>query len=300
MLAAIALGATAAPAGSAPECYGAAARDPARPCDNPALRLQAKPHPLDAQLEPGLRCRVLTRKPLRVCAFGTSRRRATGDFVLLGDSHGPAWRAAVDVLARRRRWRGLDLFRASCPFAFAARLYVDEAPCVEWVRAVGRWLQRRPKVRTVFLVNSVAYRWAAADGEDPHANAVAGYRRALDSLPPSVRNVVVIRDNPKFRHDTLECVQRALRDREPPGDRCAIPRDEALPPDPAAEAATQLAAGRGRAIDLSPHFCDDQRCYPVVGGVLAFKDSNHITTLFGRTLGPYLVRAYRALALSGR
>jgi hypothetical protein len=33
----------------------------------------------------------------------------------------------------------------------------------------------------------------------------------------------------------------------------------------------------------------------VVGGVLVYKDENHLTPLFARTLGPYLLRAVRGM-----
>ena len=34
-------------------------------------------------------------------------------------------------------------------------------------------------------------------------------------------------------------------------------------------------------IDLSRHFCDAARCYPVVGGLYAYKDTGHITYTSG-------------------
>jgi hypothetical protein len=72
------------------------------------------------------------------------------------------------------------------------------------------------------------------------------------------------------------------------GPACAIPRERAL-----ADDATVLAAEllRARVVDLSDHFCDRRSCFPVVGGVLVHKDTDHLTQQFAATLGPYLVRA---------
>ena len=36
--------------------------------------------------------------------------------------------------------------------------------------------------------------------------------------------------------------------------------------------------------------CDARRCFPVVGGALVHKDEHHMTTVFARTLWPYLAR----------
>ena len=306
LLAASIVAAVAAPAGGffaaakpPPECFGAAARDPARPCENPSLNLSATPAPDIAPLLPALGCTFTSYRSPRVCAFATHKATARATIALLGDSHAPAWRAAVDVLARGRRWRGLSLARSSGPFAFADR----EAPprnirsCLRWMRDVRGWLRRHREVHTVFLVNSVGYRFQPAGGLDAHAAAVDGYRAALDALPPSVRHIVVIRDNPQADHTTLACVGRALERRERPDRRCALQRESSLLPDPAAEAAGQLAGSRGRVIDLTRFFCDERLCYPVVGGALVFKDTSHLTLVFSRTLGPYLAADYRALRL---
>jgi len=46
-----------------------------------------------------------------------------------------------------------------------------------------------------------------------------------------------------------------------------------------------------RVIDLTPHFCDESQCFPVVGGALVQRDETHLTTTFSATLGPYVLRA---------
>jgi len=74
------------------------------------------------------------------------------------------------------------------------------------------------------------------------------------------------------------------------GARCAFPRGPALPPDPAAVAARRVHDPRVKLVDLNRHICDRRRCYPVVGGVLVYKDLSHLTPLFATTLGPFLDR----------
>ena len=43
-------------------------------------------------------------------------------------------------------------------------------------------------------------------------------------------------------------------------------------------------------LDLTPHMCSTKLCYPVVGGVLVYKDKTHFTPLFAGTLGPFLLQ----------
>ncbi len=62
-----------------------------------------------------------------------------------------------------------------------------------------------------------------------------------------------------------------------------------------------LAAARAvgaHAIDLTRQFCDARWCYPVIGGALVHKDADHLTQVFGRTLGPFMDRAYGDLTIS--
>jgi len=95
---------------------------------------------------------------------------------------------------------------------------------------------------------------------------------------------VVIRDTPASRDDVLGCVSQALL----PQQECAMPELLALPPDPAVAAAAQLGAPRFQTVDLTGFFCDGTLCFPVVGGVLVYLDSNHLTPRFVSTLAPYL------------
>jgi hypothetical protein len=287
-----------------PRCFGAAARDPAnQPCDNPALRLTVLPSPRDAPIEPGAACQRLPVSGLIApCAFGPSPARARRTFALVGDSHAAHLRSAFTVMAGKLRWRGLAITRNSCPYAKTGRPLPQQAfaDCVEWKRQLPRWLARHPQVDTLFLgAMTTDVGVDPPDAPDPFAAKVNAYTQQWGELPRSVKHIVVVRDTPAMLTGTLPCVSRAMRRRRPPGSACALPRDVALPPDPQATAAAQLGPSRVGLIDLTEFFCDPQSCYPVVGGVLVFKDPNHLTPLFGRTLGPYLARGIRALSRGG-
>jgi hypothetical protein len=292
---------SAAPDRLGPACFGAAARDAARPCANPALRFHVTPSPAEAELEPGSPCALVatTGDPHRICEFAWPKRSARRTVALLGDSHAPAWRGAVAGLALSRRWRGLTVRRSSCPFSTTPHVtdQAGGAACFAWVRAATMFFVHHPQISTVFVVQSSAYRFLPGPDGDVHAAAVGGYREALDALPLTVRHVVVVRDNPLARDDTLGCVAAAVAQGQRADLRCAIPRELALLPDPAAEAATQLRTGRGRVIDLSSVFCDSARCFPVIGGALVYRDKSHLTQTFAASLAPLLRRAYDALGL---
>ena len=76
---------------------------------------------------------------------------------------------------------------------------------------------------------------------------------------------------------------------------CAVRRAGALLPDPEVVSARRLHTPRVRVIDLTSFMCGPRQCYPVVGGVLVNRDTNHLSQAFSATLGPYVLR--RALPL---
>jgi hypothetical protein len=137
-------------------------------------------------------------------------------------------------------------------------------------------------------------------GQDRFATAVRGYADAWRALPASVTRVLVIRDNPSVALDTNACVERAVAARRPPGRACALPRAAALDRDPAATAARRMHSPRVRVLDLTRFFCGPRLCPPVIGGVLVYKDTTHLTGLYARTLAPYLARAVDAVIPAGR
>jgi hypothetical protein len=226
-----------------------------------------------------------------VCWFGARRTARTSTVALVGDSHAAAWRAAVVDPARSLHWHGLTVRRDSCPFSTVqpggARAGTRGAACLRWVRATLRWFGRHREVHTVLVATSSAYVFTPEQGG--YGAGVAGVRAALQALPRSVQRIVVLRDNPRASTATLDCVAHAVATRRVVVQGCAMPRASSLLPDPAADAGAQLASPRVQVIDLTPFFCDDASCFPVVGGAFVYKDVSHMTAAFAATLGPYLL-----------
>ena len=300
--------ACAAAAAPAPACFGAAARDPERPCRNPGLRLSVVPTPADAQLIPNLPCTrietigagTILRGAVGICAFGVPPVQAAETVALVGDSHAMNWQAPLDVAAQAKGWRVLAITRSHCPFSRAVRRLPepDRSGCVRWNGRITRWFRAHPEIGVAFFAQMNGGRTTLLTAGDQFAAAVAGYRRAWRALPPSVERIVVIRDQPSAEVATPRCVMRAVARRRSPGAACALPRAEALPPDPAVVAAAGMR--RVRVVDLTPHMCDRRRCFPVVGGVLVHKDGSHLTTPFATSLGPFLLRSVERLLARGR
>lgn len=275
-------------------CVGAAAMDRERPCLNRTRAVRPAPDKVTRVSLPY--CHLLRReRDPQVCTFGARAARARAHVALIGDSHALHWRAALHAVARRERWRGFSLTAPACFFSAA----VGNLPaglreaCVPWYRSARAWFRRHPEVSTVFVSQKADTPVVAPRGRTASAVRIAGFRRAWRSLPRSVKRVVVIRDVPDPADDMFECVERVVAaGQEPPGPACATPRSAALRWDYAVSAAARST--RFRHVDLTPFFCDEQRCFPVVGGVRVYNDVlGHITVAYARTLAPYLRREIR-------
>ena len=183
------------PLASKPSCFGAAARDPERPCSNPKLTFAVVPKPVQARKLGNAPCKIVEeRGRVRVCAFGAAPAKAKATFALIGDSHASHWRAALAVVARREHWRGLSVTHTSCPLSEATAKIVepDRSECVQWNRQVPRWLARHPEVSTVFVAEH------------------SGGTRARPAGPTSSA-----RRSPATRAPGRPCRNRPARDRDP-------------------------------------------------------------------------------------
>ena len=187
-----------------PDCFGAAARDPAHPCTNPALAKVVTPTPAQALLMPNAPCAPYEPKGLVYpCYFGVAPDHARATVALLGDSHAEHWRAAIEVVAQSKRWRGISLSRSGCPYNSAGaklRTDRDSDECHRWQSQIRSFLAEHKEVHTVF----VAARASADFARDP----AEGAREALRSLPKSVRRIYVLRATPETFGPEAGCVTR--------------------------------------------------------------------------------------------
>jgi len=294
-LAALALlpGAAGHAAARGERCFGAPARDPASGCA-PDRSVQVHPLPADARASVVPCDPVIEPPSLVACRFGIAPEDAAEEVALVGDSHASGLRDAVDVVARARGWSGRSLTHTSCPLSTAVRDLREPsrfASCADWKSRVFRWFAEHPEVRTVVVAGLTGGTGVLpAQGLSRFETAVSGYLEAWARLPETVERIIVIRDTPKAWPVTRRCVDIGLRFRIDPGALCAVPRGEALDPDPMVVAAERLRSPRVRVVDLTPSFCDELFCLPVVGGALVHRDTTHLTAVFAATLGPALRR----------
>jgi hypothetical protein len=278
-----------------PPCFGAAARDPAKPCENPDLRDSVTPLPAQAKAVADPYCDKRERSRLiTACGFGAAPADAARTFALVGDSHAANLKTALAVVTLAKRWRGVSIVRNSCPATKGTPILptpTGSKRCLDWNRQVRAWLAAHREVDTVILTAHRGARVKQTGGQSATDAVRAGYRDEISALLALGKRVVVVRDPPSSSHVQMDCTTTAIAAGLPAARTCALDRAFALRPDDVVLAARGLRSTQVRIIDLTRYFCDATRCFSVIGGVLVRHDATHLTLTFAATLGPFLVRA---------
>jgi peptidoglycan/LPS O-acetylase OafA/YrhL len=219
----------------------------------------------------------------RVCRFiyGAGRRIA-----IAGDSHAAQWVPALQRLARERGWELDSYTKTSCP-VIDGTVKLPSAEnhdaCRRWNEHLAAALVESPP--DLLLVSSTSYEMAghpfAVTDRAKRAAFMTGLGQAWADLARAGLRVAVIRDTPRMGINVPECVAEHADTLT----ACAVDRAAAVPTNaPWRQAA---AAAGVTAIDLTEDICPASRCVPVIGGVLVYRDSHHLTATYSATLsGP--------------
>jgi peptidoglycan/LPS O-acetylase OafA/YrhL len=224
------------------------------------------------------------------CVYGDRSSKTT--VVLYGDSHAIQYAPALEPIARKRHWRLVVLSKQGCSPASVpiwngglGRRYRE---CETWRE---RTFKRVERERPTLIFTDSANTYAAMPGgvklrgDSPEsADAlVAGYTRTLRRLKAIGVPVALMANGPFSTQDVPSCVSGALDHLE----RCATPKATALRYAPVNRRAAEQVPGV-TLIDPTPMICPDEVCPAVIGDVLVYRDTNHLTATYARTLAPWL------------
>ncbi len=274
-------------------CHGAAAMEPGCPDPfGPAPVTAMGPANLYYQLPP--ECRELDQymvndaKTTRVCDFGGGAPDPEVVWVM-GDSHAAQWHGPLVDLAREHKWVFKSTILGGCPVAkvnfVGYRTPADDSfkqACMGWNREMVDAIAEDQPARV--FVASFSRRELVDDGTgrpqaEQYRDGFAPYVRAWTAAGAKV---TVLADPPLGEVRPSDCM--ALHPDDPLV--CAVDRAVAHPPDPLVEAA--LGIPEAQVIDLTNYFCDERRCYVVVGKVAVYYDYHHMNRDYARTLTPML------------
>jgi hypothetical protein len=227
------------------------------------------------------------------CLYGNLKSTTT--IALFGDSHALSWFPAVERVAKSAGWRLLSLTMSTCspadmPIWNASLTQVNTA-CAKWrASAIKRLIKERPAI--ILVAGTRGFAAAAAPGIALVGDARAlrwgaGMQRTLARLVPAAGKVIVIADTPLSLVDPPVCLAKHPTSVL----ACATPVEKAI--NDAWLNGEHNAADRAGAgfIDPALWVCPSSPCPVVIGKVLVYRNSGHLTAVFAATLAARLRNA---------
>jgi hypothetical protein len=232
------------------------------------------------------------------CLYGDPDGDRT--LVLFGDSHAMQYFPAVDELAELHRWRLIVLTKAECPpEELEVRSMVEDreySQCDTWREEAFKRIEDGGKSVTVVMSGDTEYIPYGPNGEELTGDAAAeameaGYIRTLERIAAAGPRSVVIRDNPTSLTDVPSCVSEDIQHLG----RCAFPRRREWDREYDVRAAE--ASPETHLVDFIGDICPGELCRAVIGNALVYRDKDHLTATFARTLEPMLETDFREAGL---
>lgn len=271
-------------------CFGAGAmRRPREQCSDRKMGVVPPPSALRFDVVSRPDCRVDSDNPeLRMCSLGAH----TGydkRLAVLGDSHAAALLPAFEAIASKRNWRIDVAAKNACYWTSATqpnRSPRNARACDEWKAALNRRLDGEPPFDAILVAHSVTrYPPEAAPGTTREETIVKGLLDSWRRQAERGTRIIAIRDNPVPGAETLACV---VRNPSRANELCSFDRRAGLATFDGSIGAVRLLPG-SHLVDLSDYYCHADTCPPIIGNVIVYRDADHITATFARTLAPFLM-----------
>lgn len=210
------------------------------------------------------------------CVYGV--KGSTITIALVGDSHASHWFPAFEAIALERGWRLLTFVKVSCSFTTLAQrnlaLKRDYRECTAFNEAiVARITEVKPALTIV--VNRRTFR-PIADGITP-ALAGAAFGEMVARLPGATAILV---DTPDPGRDVPACLSKHPSDIR----ACLFTQDDADNREIGVAERVAADVSGAQLIDLTSSFCSTWPCSPISGSLLIYRDEDHMTKTFSRSL----------------
>ena len=220
---------------------------------------------------------------VRMCTFGPESAAHTA--VLMGDSIAGQWFPAVARMLDRPDWRVVVLTKSSCPMVdepfFYVRIGREYTECSTWrSHALKQVAAIKPDVVVLGTVSTDDF---------TREQWIDGTARVLATLSPASGQIYVMRSTPQLSFNGPDCLSRHK------GRPVWLGSSQVCDAPASDEHAQQVfqwlqqASARFtnvRMIDLNDRICPQGHCSAELNGEVVFRDSQHLTASFAKSLGP--------------
>jgi hypothetical protein len=278
---------TAAYPGAAVLAGDVSAPAPAPPLPPPATASK------DVQVTANNRCALTESGAVpKTCVFGDTSDRSVETVALVGDSFAGQWSTALAAIAQHEHWRLVSVLKNGCPWsATLIQQPAQSAPfaaCRQWGAATMSDLLNRIRPDVVITSDWPGDGGAvgAAPGLPSDTAVARGMTTYWKTLIQHDIKVVAIREGPTMSQRIPDCL--SAHDASVAG--CSTARDRAVPSTNPMPLAVRAMGAAVPLVDMNPLVCGLTTCEPVVGNVVVYRDSHHLTNTYSKTLEPYLQR----------
>ncbi|AKU17736.1 acyltransferase family protein [Luteipulveratus mongoliensis] len=243
--------------------------------------------------EPTSSCAALTEPQVThtLCAYGDITSSRT--IVVWGDSHAGQWMGAISDFAKQAHLKVILIEKGSCVPLVDTLPFRNGSPYDECA-AHNTWaMQQIARIKPERVILAGAYVTQMNDPGsktylEPAEADVAfqrGIQRTLSALGAHTKRIDVMSDNTSLVKYSGRCLgsRTATRASCVAGMHSTIAsRNEMW--------ATETAKVGAHFADMVPYLCDDTTCPIVIGNIVAYRDSNHLTQTYIDVLRPILAK----------
>jgi peptidoglycan/LPS O-acetylase OafA/YrhL len=210
------------------------------------------------------------------CEYGVKGSAIT--IALVGDSHASHWFPAIEAVALERGWRLLTFVKVSCSFTTLVQrnlaLKREYRECTTFNETtVARLNEIKPAL--TIIVNRRTFRPITEGITSALAGAALG---EMVARIPGATAILV--DTPDPGRDVPACLSKHPSDIR----ACLFTQDAADNREIGIAERVAAEVSGAQLIDLTANICTEWPCSPISGSVLIYRDEDHMTETFSRSL----------------
>ncbi|MCL1923900.1 MAG: acyltransferase [Propionibacteriaceae bacterium] len=224
----------------------------------------------------------------RFCEYGSDHQEAPV-IALFGNSHATRYLDPLIAMSQTHQWK-VRTYTASACHPSLLPLYYPQYPspavtqgCLDFTTNSIMDMHDNG-VSLVVISSSQGLALADIPYELQDGARLTMNQELVTMLLDGGMTVLIIRDVPYSQYLVPGCLAENLDDLS----RCDSLRGTHTAQDPLYEAALEFEDPRVLTLDFTNAICGTTTCYAVIGGVIAYFDSGHMTHTFSMTLAPYL------------
>jgi peptidoglycan/LPS O-acetylase OafA/YrhL len=222
------------------------------------------------------------------CVFGDTTSNFT--VALFGDSHAAQWFDALDAIAKQRGWRLLALTKLGCTpieqITYNSTVGATYPQCKPWRANVKKRLAEE-SVAVVFISYSNRLQQVGVQQPFPDQVWLDGFAALIPELRAGGTEPVLITDTPYPGRDVPICLSENVSS----VGNCAFSRERGIRQSRLDTNVAAAVDNGAQVLDVTNWMCTDKACPVIVGNLLVYRDSNHITTKYAEWLTPLIDQA---------